>query len=378
MNVKVSVLMPSFNHGRFIEAAIESVLSQTYQDFELIVVDDGSSDNSAEIISQFSSPKLRVEYLKQNVGACEAMNIALSKSRGAYIAVCNSDDAWVANKLETQCSFLDRNQDICAVFSNVVWVGVDGECLESSDSPYERVFEQRNRSRWAWLRDLLEGGNCLCHPSVLIRREVFEAVGNYDNRLRQLPDLFMWTKAVQYGDIFVMPEKLVRFRLHETNTSTPSEQANNRILNEHALIVRETFRSVAPLNFAHAFGMKDAAISEGVQFDIERALYLLEHIGPFTRVFREIGLEAVYSLMKDSQARQVLSEKYGFDDLQLHEWSGKGSVWKTEATASVLDRGDVEHSEYAVRNVRSVMLARVILRRLVMRARDAIAQRRAI
>ena len=82
MNVKVSVLMPSFNHGRFIEAAIESVLSQTYQDFELIVVDDGSSDNSAEIISQFSSPKLRVEYLKQNVGACEAMNIALSKSVG--------------------------------------------------------------------------------------------------------------------------------------------------------------------------------------------------------------------------------------------------------------------------------------------------------
>ncbi len=375
MNVKVSVLMPSYNHGRFIEAAIESVLTQTYQDFELIIVDDGSSDNSAEIISRFSSPKLRVEYLEKNAGACQAMNIALSMSRGAYIAVCNSDDTWLAHKLETQCSFLDRNQDVCAVFSDVVWIGADGERLESCDSPYERVFQQKNRSRWSWLRDLLEGGNCLCHPSVLIRRQVYETVGSYDNRLRQLPDLFMWTKAVQYGDIFVMPEKLLRFRLHETNTSAPSETTKNRSLNEHALIVRETFGNITPVDFSRAFGMKDASIGEGVQFDIERALYLLGHSGPFTRMFREIGLEAIYSLMNDRQARQVLSETYEFDDLLLHEWSGKGSVWRSE-TAAGADRSVLEQSRYVVRDIRSVMLARVILRRLVLRAREAIARRR--
>jgi glycosyltransferase involved in cell wall biosynthesis len=377
MNVKVSVLMPSYNHGRFIAAAIESVLGQTFQDFELIIVDDGSSDNSAEIISRFSSPKLRVEYLKKNVGACEAMNIALSMSRGSYIAVCNSDDSWVAHKLETQCSFLEQNHNICAVFSDVIWIGVDGERLSSRDSPYERVFEQKNRSRWAWLRDLIEGGNCLCHPSVLIRREVYETVGNYDNRLRQLPDLLMWTKAVQYGDIFVMPEKLVRFRLHETNTSALSETTASRAHNEHALIVRETINGITPFNFERAFGMKDSLISGGVRFEIEKALYLLEHVGPFTRILREIGLEAVYSLMKDSQARQVLLEKYGFDDFLLHEWSGKGSVWRIEASASVVDGTGLEQSLYAVRDIRSVMLTRVILRRLVLRAREALARRRA-
>ncbi len=376
MNVKVSVLMPSYNHARFIETAIESVLSQTYQDFEIIIVDDGSTDNSAEIISRFRSQKLRVEYLKRNGGACEAMNIALSMSRGDYIAVCNSDDAWVAHKLETQCSFLDRNRDICAVFSDVNWIGADGECLESGDSPYDRVFEQKNRSRWAWLRDLIEGGNCLCHPSVLIRREVYEAVGNYDRRLRQLPDLFMWTKTVQYGDIFVMPEKLVRFRLHDSNTSAPSEATNNRSINEHSLIVRETVKNITPFNFLRAFGMKDASASEGVQFDIERALYLLEHAGPFAKMFREIGLEAVYSLMNSGPARQVLSEKYGFDDFLLHEWSGKGSVWRSEVARGVVDQSDLEQSRYAVRDIRSVMLARVILRRLVLRAREAIARRR--
>jgi glycosyltransferase involved in cell wall biosynthesis len=86
-NPKISVLMPSYNHERFIEVAIRSVLAQTYTDYELIIVDDGSSDNSCEKIAGISDPRIKVKILRKNVGACEAMNIALAMSKGAYIAV---------------------------------------------------------------------------------------------------------------------------------------------------------------------------------------------------------------------------------------------------------------------------------------------------
>jgi glycosyltransferase involved in cell wall biosynthesis len=326
-NPKISVLMPSYNHGRFIEVAIRSVLAQTYTDYELIIVDDGSSDNSCEKIAGISDPRIKVKILRENVGACEAMNIALAMSKGAYIAVCNSDDEWNPKKLEIQKSFLDQNGSVSAVFSNVIWINDHGEVLGESATPYFHVFRQKNRSRWNWLRDLLENGNCLCHSSVLIRREVYEKLGNYDNRFRQLPDLYMWTKVVQQGDIFVMPDKLVAFRLHDSNTSAPSKTSSARSINEHSVIVRETFAGITPLNFFQSFGLKGISVPDGTQLEIEKALYLIEHTGLYRNMFREIGMEAIYDLMKNPETRSLLSEKFNFNFPDLYKYAGERSVW---------------------------------------------------
>src|ERR1700693_4655545 len=98
----VSVIMPSVNHEAFIGSAIASVLCQTMGDLELLIVDDGSRDRSPTVIANMRDKRINFENLEQNRGACEAMNIALRKARGRFIAVCNSDDEWHPDKLELQ------------------------------------------------------------------------------------------------------------------------------------------------------------------------------------------------------------------------------------------------------------------------------------
>jgi glycosyltransferase involved in cell wall biosynthesis len=354
--------MPSYNHGRFIERAIKSVLAQTYTDYELIIMDDGSSDNSCENIAGISDSRIKVKALKENVGASEAMNIALAMSKGAYIAVCNSDDEWHPKKLEIQVPFLDQNSALSAVFSNVTWINDRNDILKEFHTPYFHVFRQRNRSRWNWLRDLIENGNCLCHPSVLIRREVYEELGNYDNRFRQLPDLHMWTKLVQRGDIFVMPDKLVAFRLHNSNTSVPSKTSSARSINEHSMIVRETFANITPLTFFQSFGLKGVSVPDGILFEIEKALYLIEHAGPYRNMFREIGLEAIYGLMRNPEARSLLSGKFNFSFLDLHELSGEHSVWLSPTAQLMND------PYQPIREIYSAALSRTVSMRVRVRS----------
>src|SRR5712664_4673265 len=104
---RVSVIMPSFNHERFIASAVAGVLGQTMSDLELVIVDDGSVDQSARIISAINDKRVRYKLLERNHGACEAMNIALRMARGRFIAVCNSDDEWQPGKLEHQLAILE-------------------------------------------------------------------------------------------------------------------------------------------------------------------------------------------------------------------------------------------------------------------------------
>jgi hypothetical protein len=131
---------------------------------------------------------------------------------------------------------MENQKRVAAIFSDVVWVDEFGAPLDGPRAPaFESVFRQRNRSRWMWRRFLMEEGNRLCHPSVLIKRDIYSIVGEYDNRLRQLPDLDMWMRVLGQGDIFVTPAKLLRFPLHDTNTSAAKPEASRRSITNIAL-----------------------------------------------------------------------------------------------------------------------------------------------
>ena len=174
----VSVVMPSYNHARFIGSAIDSVLAQTLKEIELIVVDDGSQDGTQAVLSQVQDPRVRMRFLEKNLGACNAMNVALRMCEGKFAAVCNSDDLWSADKLHRQIQLLDKLPTVAAIFSDVKWIDDEGKDLaRSALPPFATVFQQQNGSRWSWLRRLLEQGNCLCHPSIFIRREAYDTAG---------------------------------------------------------------------------------------------------------------------------------------------------------------------------------------------------------
>jgi len=117
MSPRVSVVMPAYNHRRFVGQAIASVLDQSFRDFELLVVDDGSTDGTPNVIRQFQDVRLMLEVFPANRGAVVAENTAIRSSRGEYIAILNSDDYFLPGKLETQVNFLDANPAVAAVFS---------------------------------------------------------------------------------------------------------------------------------------------------------------------------------------------------------------------------------------------------------------------
>ncbi|MBA8845680.1 glycosyltransferase involved in cell wall biosynthesis [Ochrobactrum sp. RH1CCR137] len=299
MTPLVSILVPSYNHGKFIAQTLSSLLNQTFRDFEIIIVDDGSTDDSVERILEFRDPRIHLRQLTSNVGACKAMNLGIKQCRGEYIAVCNSDDIWLTNKLEIQLSDIQRAPNLAAVFSDVEWINDVGE---HQATPWNSIFAQPNRSRFKWLYDLITTGNCLCHPSVLIRKKVYDNVGLYNNFYRQLPDYDMWLRVLQRYNIFVSKEKLVRFRLHDNNTSKPSEEAAMRDQNEMRLILSNFFRSISSENFHGAFGYNNNRVQpEPLKSEI--ASFLLTANGFRKDFMNQLGQQMIMELDADQRER---------------------------------------------------------------------------
>lgn len=319
MSPRVSVVMPSYQHGDFIGDAVASVLAQTFSDLELIVVDDGSKDSSRTVISSIEDGRLRPVFLTENQGACEAMNIGIRRASGEFIAVCNSDDMWEPHKLCMQVQFLNEHPDVSAVFSDVRWLDQSGADIPSEDLPnFSSVFSQKNRSRFAWQRSLVERGNCLCHPSVLIRKSVYDSVGLYNNYLRQLPDYDMWLRVVQKFEIHVMAERLVRFRIHTGNTSTPNPVSQARTWAEHALIAKAFFGDLDAENFYSAFGASSLRNDRGENSELllaEKVSYLLNYDGVFERIFKRLALEMAYDEVRKGKGQPL-------DALRFQLWSG--------------------------------------------------------
>jgi len=301
---RVSVVMPSYRHEVYIAEAISSVLGQSMADLELIVVDDASPDGSNAVISRFDDERLVHIPLETNVGASAAMNVAVRRARAPLVAVCNSDDVWEQDKLARQIALLERLPDCAALFSDATWIDAVGQPVgERGAGP--TVFTQKNRTRHLWLKRLAEGGNCLCHPSVLLRREVYAECGLYDEYLRQLPDYDFWLRLLQKHPIHVMPEKLVRFRLHGANTSEQTPDVLERDWRERRFIMRRFFEELSADNFEGAFGDgSDAATLTASRRDQRPDpllvwRYLLAYRGTQEDALGDIALEAVFRAPPD-------------------------------------------------------------------------------
>jgi glycosyltransferase involved in cell wall biosynthesis len=226
MSPKVSVVMASYNHADFVRQAVESALTQSFSDLEMVITDDGSPDRTADIIRSISDPRIDFLAFPENRGACDGINNAILRSRGEYLAILNSDDFFLPGKLARQVEFLDANPNVGAVFGQPTIVDETGNevMVGESSHPFTKVFTKVNRTRAEWLRYFFECGNCLCHPTLMIRRACYDKVGLYDPTLMNLPDFDMWLRLCRSFDIHVMSEQLTAFRIlkNERNTSAPS------------------------------------------------------------------------------------------------------------------------------------------------------------
>ena len=202
---RVSIIIPSYNHERFVGRAIESALAQTYQDFEIVITDDASTDGSVDILSSYARQDPRIKlFLNRFNYETHAVNHCIQHSSGDYIAILSSDDEFFPAKLERQVDFLDRRPDVAAVFTQARIVDEQNQDLPESSHLYCTIFQQPNRSRHEWLRRFYFEGNCLCHPSVLIRRSVYDTLGVYNPLMGALDDLDMWVRICLHHEIHVL------------------------------------------------------------------------------------------------------------------------------------------------------------------------------
>jgi len=214
---RVSVIIPSYNLSKYIGEAIESVLNQTYSNLELIIVDDGSSDNSISIIKEYSLKDKRVKLYKfdENRGACEAFNYGVKRAKGEYICYIGADDIFYKDKVEMQVRFLEDNTRYVAVFGKPEYINENGEIIQGLNWNYINY-----NTRYEFLRHFFYYGNCLSHPSVMLKKFLYYELGFLDNRYYQLPDLDFWIKICKKYDIYVLNKVLYKNRIRGSENAS--------------------------------------------------------------------------------------------------------------------------------------------------------------
>lgn len=236
---KVSVIMPSYNHDKYIAEAVESVLAQSFTDFEFIIIDDASSDYSVKFLERIKDPRVKVIFHTENQGVCRTVNEAFALTQGEYIALIASDDVWHPGKLEIQVNFLDEHPETLAVFSVVHTIDSKGVKLKGDK---QRHFPA-NIDRVTVLKIALQGFNVLNAPSEMLRRSAMADEPHfYDPRFLQFQDLEQHIRIACKGEIHVLPIPLVYYRWHGENLSNGGEISSIRSNFEQGFILDSLLR----------------------------------------------------------------------------------------------------------------------------------------
>lgn len=259
----VSVLMPSFNYARYLPLAIHGVLSQTYSDCELIIVDDCSTDGSREIAEDCRrlDDRIVTVFHPTNRGLAATRNTGLAASLGKFIALCDADDIWLPDKLKIQLECFRTRDEIAAVHSDGSIIDVDG-C--PNGQRFSRLFHRKNQRTSGNLFDELCRRNFICAPSVLLRREAILHAGGFDERLRSLEDWVCWTKVSSKYPFHYIDDVLVEYRMHRASLSYNSAgMASNRVKAIQLLL--DSLSDIAPRPLStmlYSLGMSHLELGE--------------------------------------------------------------------------------------------------------------------
>ena len=245
-NPKISIFLTSYNHGKYLHESIKSVLNQTYQDYELIILDDASQDDSWEIIHSYTDPRIKAFRNAENRKGIRLNDAIVKLSAGEYIAVHHSDDVWEDRKLEKQVAYLDSHPQIGAVFTLVTLIDEQSQIFSDLYHKDYRIFDQPNRTRHEWLNHFFFIGNALCHPSILIRRDCYQDMGLPRRGLAQVPDLDGWIRLCMKYEIFILQEKLIRFRIRAGAKNASGNRPDTRIRDHYEkLQLLNNYRSIS-------------------------------------------------------------------------------------------------------------------------------------
>ncbi len=335
---KISIFMSSYNYAKYLRDAIDSVLNQTFTDFELYIMDDASTDNSWDIIQSYSDPRLITHRNQHNQRSVQGINHFISDiAQGELIAVHHSDNVWAPDKLEKQIQFLGSHPEVGAVFTSVSVIDEQGQPFEDQEHPYYQLFDQPNRTRHEWLRHFFYQGNALCHPSVLIRKRCYEECGLHRFGLGQLPDLDMWVRLCLKYDIHILPERLVSYRMLRDENFTSGSRPDSRIrFHFDYLQVLENYLKIASFDeFVKVFPTAEKfANPKGFDLGFVLGMTALEERGN-SPVFELFGLDLLFSILQNPDRAEKVKRIYGFTHKDFVTLNAQHDVFSVEIKANL-------------------------------------------
>lgn len=230
---EVSVVMPVYNGARYIREAIESILTQTYKGFELIIINDGSTDNSEEIILSYKDP--RIVYLKNQVNSkiCVTLNRGLDAAKGEYIARMDCDDIALPERLEKQKRFLDTHKEVGIVGCDVIVFG------EHQEDSYNQFLHSDDDCKAGLLFN-----SCFAHPAVMFRRSLLEEHHlRYREEYKGLEDLELWWRLSKLTKFANLNDYLLRYRIH---SGQETQNVSTSVTEKSTEFIQERFRFYVP------------------------------------------------------------------------------------------------------------------------------------
>ena len=212
----VSIILPVYNGEQYLKMAVDSVLSQTYTNFELIIINDGSTDTSAEIIESYSDERIKLITQLKNIGYVYRLNEGIRISKGNFIARIDSDDLWNPNKLSTQIKAFNNNDNLFFVATDFNKIDKNGE-----------IFSTEKSSNINNLRNSILKRCFICHSAVMFKKEIIHTVGTYNEKIKYAEDYDYWIRILAKYKGFILPEVLTDYRI--TNESVSFKKRRTQI-----------------------------------------------------------------------------------------------------------------------------------------------------
>ncbi|MDO8527452.1 MAG: glycosyltransferase [Deltaproteobacteria bacterium] len=234
MTTPITVLMTVYNNGKYLREAIQSVLAQTFRDFEFLIIDDASQDNSVEIIKEFEDKRIRLVLQEKNLGQTPSLNHGLELAKGEYVARIDADDIAHPERIEKQFEFAK------AAPANFAAVGA---CFTFIDSNGRSIFSPKATCEATDMVWHLLFTSPIAHPSAFLKKEAVVSVGGYDPRFRYVQDQILWTRLLfkNFGIYNMEGLPLMQVRLHPDSATHKGKEAREK---EAVLALKEVLESL--------------------------------------------------------------------------------------------------------------------------------------
>lgn len=323
----VSVIMTAYNSEKYIKESIESVLSQTHQNIQFIIVNDGSTDKTEDIIKSFSDTRIEYYSLSENSHIAHATNVGFSKIRGDFVAIMDSDDLWHPLKLEKQLMFLKENPQHNGCFT---WVNlIDENSIDQSTSlpQLKELYSSSTDTREDWLRFFFFYGNRLNNPSSLVAAHTIKEIGNHNEFYIQATDFEWWVRFTKKYSFGIIQEPLTQYRRilqNDASVSSSSESHNTRFYNEYMHIRYHFFDDMDDELFIRTFQscFRNPNAGTPEELECEKAFLLCNPLN-YSACIPALSLVKLEKLLGNSKTAAILKEKYNFTTITCGAYTGQ-------------------------------------------------------